>query len=129
MTSNLETIQQLYTAFANKDRQAILQLFAPDIEWIQNEGFPGGGRHVGATAVLDDVFARFRVEWEAWEAPVHEWLDAGHTIVALGEYRGKHKQTGKAMTAAFAHVYRLTNCRITKFQQFTDTAKITEAMR
>lgn len=129
MTSNLQIVQQLYLAFAKKDRETILRIFSPDIEWVQNEGFPGGGRHLGATAVLDGVFARFRVEWETWEAPVHEWLDAGDTIVAIGEYRGKHKQTGKSMRAAFAHVYRVSNGRITRFQQFTDTAMVAAAMR
>lgn len=128
-TSNLQIVQQLYTAFATKDREALLHILSPDIEWNQNEGFPGGGRHVGATTVLDNVFAKFRVEWETWEAPVREWLDAGDTIVAIGEYRGKHKGTGKTMQAAFAHIYRVTSGRITKFQQFTDTAMIAEAMR
>jgi uncharacterized protein len=125
---NLAVVQRLYAAFAGKDRETILQLFAPDIEWIQNEGFPGGGRHVGAESVLDNVFAKFRTEWKSWEAPVNEWIDAGETIIALGEYRGIHQRTGKTMTAAFAHVYRVRNGRITKFQQFTDTAKVAEAM-
>ena len=127
--TNLEIAQQLYVAFAAKDRETILNLFAPDIEWIQNEGFPHGGRHVGAEFVLDNVFAKFRVEWKSWEASVSEWIDAGDTIIALGEYRGTYRQTRKSMTAGFAHVYRVRNGRITKFQQFTDTLNIFEASR
>jgi len=42
-----------------------------------------------------------------WQAVVHQWLDAGETIVALGEYRGVYKATGRSTTAAFAHVYDL----------------------
>jgi ketosteroid isomerase-like protein len=125
--ANLEIVQQLYAAFAARDRETILQIFAPDIEWIQNDGFPDGGRHVGAETVLDDVFAKFRTDWDKWQAIVEEWLDAGETIIALGEYRGTHKHSGKAMTAAFAHVYRVQDGRITKFQQFTDTLKVAEA--
>lgn len=126
--TNLETVKSLYEAFAARDRERILTIFHPRIEWIQNEGFPGGGRHVGAEAVLDDVFAKFRQEWEVWRADVREFLDAGDAIVALGEYHGTHKATGKSMTAAFAHVYRVQDGRIVHFEQYTDTRKVAEAM-
>jgi ketosteroid isomerase-like protein len=126
--TNLQLIQHLYTAFAARDTATLLQLFHPDIEWIQNDGFPNGGRHVGAATVLDDVFAKFRTDWSAWQAPVHQYLDAGDTIIALGEYRGTHKQTNKPMTAAFAHVYDVKDGRITRFRQYTDTAQIRAAM-
>jgi hypothetical protein len=126
--NNVALIQSLYDALSRRDWQLIRDLFAPDIEWIQNEGFPGGGRHVGADAVLNEVFAKFRSEWAAWQAVVTEWLDAGHAIVALGEYRGTHRVTGKSTVAAFAHVYEVREGRITRFRQFTDTAKISAAM-
>lgn len=58
--SNLTIVQTLYEAFAARDRDRILEIFDPEIEWIQNEGFPEGGRHVGAEAVMNDVFAKLR---------------------------------------------------------------------
>jgi uncharacterized protein len=127
--SNLDIVKRLYTAFSDRDQNTILQIFDPNIEWIQNEGFPGGGRHFGVDAILNDVFAKFRSEWETWQAVVEEWLDAGDTIIALGEYRGTYKSTGKLTKAAFAHVYRLKDNRIIKFQQYTDTLKVAEAMQ
>ncbi len=126
--TNLQTVKNLYDAFAAGDRERILDIFDPDIEWIQNEGFPGGGRHVGAQTVLDEVFARFKVDWSAWRADVRDWLDAGDAVIALGEYHGTHKTTGKSMTAAFAHVYYLQNGRITRFEQYTDTRMVAEVM-
>ena len=126
--SNVAVIRDLYAAFAARDVERIRRLFHPDIEWIQNEGFPGGGRHVGAHAVLNDVFAKFRAEWSSWAAPVHEWLDAGDTVVALGEYHGTHKGTGRSVVAAFAHVYDVRDGRITRFRQYTDTAMVRDAM-
>ncbi len=126
--NHLATVQRLYDAFGQRDWETIRELFAPDIEWIQNEGFPGGGRHVGADAALNNVLAKFRTEWTSWQAVVTEWLDANHAVVALGEYRGTHRATGKCTVAAFAHVYELRDGRITRFRQFTDTAKIRDAM-
>ncbi len=126
--SNLDIIKTLYKAFAEGDKDTIRQLFDPNIVWVQNEGFPGGGRRIGPDAVFNDVFAKFRVHWEAWKADVEEYLDAKDTIIALGQYQGTHKITEKSMTASFAHVYRIDNGKITRFDQYTDTLKIVEAM-
>jgi ketosteroid isomerase-like protein len=124
---NLSTVQAMYRALGRRDLDAVRELLAPDIEWIQSAGFPGGGRHVGADAVLEEVFARFATEWSDWQAVVHQWLDAGETIVALGEYRGTYKATARSTVAAFAHVYDLRDGRIVCFRQYADTAKICEA--
>lgn len=126
---NVDVVKRMYEAFGANDRDTILALFAPDIEWVQNEGFPGGGRHFGAEAVLDNVFAKFRREWNVWQASVVEWLDAGEVVVAVGEYRGTYRATGRSMTAAFAGLYRVKEGRIVQFRQFTDTAKISQAMQ
>ena len=122
--TNLEIVQRMYSAFGNRDRDTIFELFDPQIEWVQNEGFPGGGRHVGSESVWNDVFTKFRLEWDVWQAVVSEWLDAGEAIIAIGEYRGTYKATGRSMTAAFAGVYRVHSGRIVSFHQYTDTAKI-----
>lgn len=125
---NLEIVQRLYAAFAARDREIILEIFDPEIVWIQNEGFPGGGTHMGAESVLKDVFAPFRVSWESWEADVSQWIEDGETVVALGEYRGVNKATGKSMKAAFAHAYWIRDSRIVRFQQYTDTLMVARAM-
>jgi ketosteroid isomerase-like protein len=126
--SNVSIIQDLYAAFAVRDVDQIRRLFDPQIEWNQNAGFPNGGRHVGADVVLNDVFGRFRSEWSAWKVVVHEYLDAGDVVIAIGDYHGTYKATGRSMTAAFAHVYDVRDGRITRFRQFTDTAMLRAAM-
>ena len=63
---NVEIARQLCEAFRDNDRKRLLEILEPEIEWIQNEGFPHGGRHVGAETVLDDVFVKFRREWKKW---------------------------------------------------------------
>lgn len=125
--SNLEVVKDFYEALGDQDRDRILHRLDPDVEWIQNEGFPGGGRYAGAETVLKEVFAAFAAEWKTWQAEVGRWLDAGESIVALGAYRGTHRRTGRSMTAAFAHVYWLRDNRIVRFEQYADTAKVVVA--
>ncbi len=127
MSSNLGIVRELYAALGRQDMEAVLRIMHPEIVWVQNEGFPGGGIHVGTEAVVSNVFVKFKAEWDGWQAVVVEWLDAGEKIVALGEYRGTCRATGKSMKAAFAHVYTLADGRVVKFQQFTDTRIIAAA--
>jgi ketosteroid isomerase-like protein len=124
---NLVIVQSLYEAFAEQDREQILALFDPGIEWIQNEGFPGGGRFVGAETVMSEVFGALGQAWEGWGAKVDRWLDAGDSVVALGRYQGTNRATGRSTTAAFAHIYWLREGRVVRFEQYADTAKIVAA--
>jgi ketosteroid isomerase-like protein len=126
---NLEVVQGLYEALAAGDEVRILDLLHPEVEWIQNEGFPGGGRHLGARTVLTEVFGRLAMDWEGWGADIKEWIDvpAEGTVIALGVYRGTCRRTGRSMRAVFAHVYRVQDGRIYRFEQYADTAKIAEA--
>jgi ketosteroid isomerase-like protein len=123
----LEAVQTLYRAFAVRDRNVIFELLHDQVEWVQNEGFPGGGRHVGAVHVLDDVLSQFRRDWTDFGAHVQEWIADGDRVVAIGEYRGTFSTTGCPVVAAFAHVYTVTNSKIVRFRQFTDTAMFVRA--
>jgi len=127
VSANAGVVRDLYAAFARKDAATIRRLLHPDVEWIQCAGFPGGGRWKGVDAVFEKVFGALGSAWRDWRAEVDELLDAGSEIVAIGRYVGTHAATGKAMTAVFAHVYRVESGRVTRFRQFTDTAVIARA--
>lgn len=126
--SPVEIVRDMYDAFARKDNERVLRLFHPEIEWIQTDGFPGGGRYVGAEAVLRDVFGTFRADWETWKVEIDEYLDAGDAVIVLGWYVGTYKATGRSMRASFAHVYTVRDGRIVRFVQYTDTALIAGVM-
>jgi uncharacterized protein len=127
--SNLEIVKDLYKAFHAGDQKRIREIFDPNIIWVQNEGFPGGGVHTGIEAVFSNVFGKFAREWEVWRTEPRRWLDAGEDVIVLGEYHGTHETTGKSMKAAFAHVYSLRDGRVIRFEQYTDTVKVAEAVR
>ena len=127
--SNVEIVKDLYKAFAAGNQERIREIFDPNIVWVQNEGFPGGGVHTGVEAIFSNVFGKLGREWEVWRTEPRRWLDAGDDVVVLGEYHGTHGTTGKSMQAAFAHVYSLSNGRVLRFEQYTDTVKVAEAVR
>lgn len=127
-TNNLALITRLYSAFRARDYEAFRQICAPEIVWIQNPGFPGGGTHHGAEAVIENVFKTFRNAWDNWKFEIDESLDAGTAVVVLGKYTAVHKASGKEMTAQAAHVYDIKNGKVSRFRQFADTWAIVQAM-
>ena len=124
---NIALIERLFAAFRADDRDTICRLLSPDVQWVQNAGFPGGATHVGPDAVIDGAFARLRADWADWTATVHEVLDAGTAVVVLGEYRGTYRATGRSAAAAFAHVYRVHAQQVHRFEQYTDTSLLVAA--
>lgn len=124
----METVREMYRLFAERDNEGIRLLFDPEIEWVQMEGFPRGGRYAGAEAIFDGVFAGFREQWEDWRAVVERYLDVGESVVALGFYEGTYRNTGRSMRAEFAHLIEFKAGRIARFVQYTDTLKVAEAV-
>lgn len=121
---NIRLVKELYAVFKAKDYGAFRGLVSEDLVWIQNEGFPGGGTHRGAEAVIEKVFKSFSNEWDGWSYVIEEYLDAGTSVVVFGAYQGVHKKTGKAMRSAAAHIYDIREGKITRFRQYCDTFMI-----
>lgn len=128
--TNIEIIETLYSAFRNKDDDTFRTLCFDDIEWIQNEGFPNGGHHHGADAVIENVFHQFEKDWNYFKFKVEEMFESqdGSKVTVIGTYLGEHKQTWKTMEAAAVHTYEIEDQKVKKFRQFTDTALIQAAL-
>jgi uncharacterized protein len=126
--SNIEVIQELYRAFRNKDYNAFLGICTDDIEWIQNEGFPGGATHKGATEVVEKVFKANDHNWENFTYEIEQFLDAGDSIIVIGKYSGHHRISSKSMRAVAAHIYDLREGKVCRFRMFADTKTIWDAI-
>ena len=125
--SNVRVIYALYRAFAARDYDGFKALCHPDIVWIQNAGFPSGGRFVGPETVVREVFKRFEDDWSEWRFEADEYMDAGRSVIVIGSYHGRHRRSGKVFRAAAAHVYDLKDGKLSRYRQFTDTRVIAEA--
>ena len=127
---NVEIVRSLYAAFARGDVPAVLGGMAPAIDWREADNFiyADGNPYIGPDAVLQ-IFLRVGVEWDGFAATPERFLDAGDTVVVPGRYTGKHKATGKSIDAQFAHVWSLENGKVARFQQYTDTLQVAQAVR
>ena len=125
---NIETVKRMYELFATRDNLAIASILDENIRWNQMKGFPGGGQHVGIDAVFNQVFGGFRNNWTDWKATITRYIDSGDGVFVIGYYEGTYNSTGKSMRADFACEYKVSNGKITEFNQYTDTFLIARAM-
>jgi ketosteroid isomerase-like protein len=128
-TTHSKTIKNLYAAFATGDVPTVLALFSPMISWTEAEGFPYGGTFIGPDAIVHNVFMKLGSEWDGYTVAAHELIAEADTVVALGEYSGTFKATGKSFSAPFVHVWKLSGDHITSFRQHTDTVVVQRALQ
>ena len=127
--SNLDSVKQVYQAFAEGDIFTVLAFLNSEIDWTEAEGFPYGGTYHGPKAVLEGVFMRLGSEWKGFAAVPDEFIDGGDTIVALGKYSGEYKATGKSFEAKFAHVWKVQDGKAIRFVQYVDTLLVHRALQ
>lgn len=128
--SNLDSARAMYEAFARGDVGTVTSYMDPELEWNEAENFiyADGNPYRGPDAVVAGVFARIGSEWDRFAATPHRFHDGGESIVAEGRYTGVHRASGRAVDAQFAHILTFHNGKLIRFQQYTDTAQVREAV-
>lgn len=126
--TNGDIIKGIYDSFATGDIPGVLGAMDANISWTEAAGFPYAGTYIGPMAIVENVFMKLATEWDGFAAVPEQIVDGGDTVVALGNYSGTYKATGKSMKVPFAHVYDLKDGKIVKFVQHTDTAKVAEVL-
>lgn len=128
MESNLDIIRATYEGASEENGKNLLAALAPNATWTEAAGFPYAGTYIGPEAIIANVFQRLATEWIDYRADVHTYLADGDRVAAFGVYSGTYRKTGKAMTATFAHLYRLKDGKIVSMEQYVDSAMVRQAL-
>jgi 2-(1,2-epoxy-1,2-dihydrophenyl)acetyl-CoA isomerase len=115
----------LYTALAAGNREQLDALLHPEFTGRTAEGMPFGigGDHDSPTAMRRNGWGAIARHFEAHAEP-EKFLDlADGRLLVTGRYRGRGRQGGAALDAAFAHLIAFDQGRIKSLEQFTDTAR------
>ena len=124
---NVELVKQGYQYFAEGNVEAVLELFHPEMEWNECQGFPyvsGDGLFIGPNAVVQNVFAKIPEYMDGFQIDVQELFGSGDKVVMVGHYKGVWKATGKEFKANATHVWTVKDEKATHFFQAVDTAEI-----
>jgi|SRR5215471_16326004 len=119
MGANGEVVRGAYAAFAKGDIGAILDLLGNSVQWSAPKTLPQGGHFEGRDGV-QQFFEGVGAAWESLtiEPEVIDELGADR-VVGVVRGTGKLRQGGAASYGA-AHVFDVTDGKITRFREYVD---------
>lgn len=129
--SNISVVDNLYKSYAAGDISNILKSMDPEIIWYEAEGnlYADGNPYIGPDSVFKGVFTRVGADHDYFDLEnieIHEMNN--NKVLATLRYHARVKKTGKTYCAQAAHLWTLRNGKITGFQQYVDTRKLTNAV-
>ena len=127
---NTQLVQQAYRDFQNGDIPALLDALSEDVEWVvpEIEGVPGRGTWRGPEQV-GEFFRVLSDTQEPRQLELREFVAQGDKVVVLGHYVWHVKATGKEWESDFVHALSVRDGKVTRFQEYTDTAVFGAAFR
>jgi ketosteroid isomerase-like protein len=128
---NVGLLKSLYEAFGRGDMPTVLGAMSTDIKWHEAEGnpyMPSGEAWVGPDAVMNNLITRLGSEWDGFTVHPNSFYGAGDSVIVEARYSGVYKPTGKSIDAQACHVWDVKDGRVTRFQQYVDTAKLQRVM-
>ncbi len=128
MTTNIEIVRAIYTAFEGGDMDRVFSLFADDIHWIEPKGYwvsPGG---VHGKPAIAETLAAYPQRWSEMALEPQTYIDAGDHVVVLGRQSGVAAETGRGFDGRFANVWLLRDGLAQTMEAFSDTGLMWKAL-
>ena len=77
---------------------------------------------------MSNLFEKMGDDWAEFAVRPSLFHDAGSVVTVEARYVAEHRGTGKALDCQVCHVWTLEEGKITKFQQYVDTAQMQDVM-
>ncbi len=129
--SNVDVVKNTYEAFARGDMETVLGAMDPNMEWYEAEGnpyMPSGDPWIGPEEILNNLFMKLGEEWDPFTVHPEKYYNTGSTVIVEGRYKGMYRKTGNNMDIQVCHIWEVKNGKLTKFQQYVDTAALQDVM-
>jgi ketosteroid isomerase-like protein len=126
-TGHEELVSSIYEASGRRDLAAALSSFSPEVEYVQTDLLPWGGRYQGLIGVqtslgllLEHVDSRVEVE---------EIVLAGDQVVVIRRTRGKARASGASFNVRAVHVWTVIDGSVRRFEAYIDTPAMLSALK
>lgn len=129
-SGNLQAARRLYAALRAQDPGAVLSALTRQFRGVVSDGMPAGlgGTYEGAETMLRDCWARVFAMLDLRPVPAEYLPISADRMIVLGHYEGTARSTGRHLSAAFAHILRFADGRVSELVQVTDTARWLDAL-
>lgn len=120
-------MRDLYDALGRGDMATVLGAIDPGIQWRETGRHPGdsgGWSWQGLDVIVNNLFTQLAAEWDDFTVRPGEFHDAGPVVVVEARYTGTCKRTGLDLDAQVCHIWKISDGKVTSFQQFANTAQL-----
>ena len=127
---NTELVQRTNDSIQSGDIPALLDSLSQDVEWVtaELEGVPVSGTWHGREQV-GQFFQTLSDTQEVRQLELREFVAQDDKVIALGHYAWHVKSTAREWESDFAHVLSVRDGKVTRFQEYADTAALADAFR
>ena len=122
----IQVVQAIYEAFVQRDQAKVFGFFSPDIEIVQSEQLPWGGRYRGhgeAQQFFDKLTSTIRSTVE-----IERMIRAGEQVAVIGWTQGVVSLTGADFRVPVVHVWMVKDGLVTRVQFLIDNPAMLDAL-
>ena len=123
-------LKAIFDDFRSGNIPALLGHLTDDVDWnVPGEGtiIPFGG-HVQGKAAVALFFQKVGATADFTKFDQYEYFAAGDTVVVLGEWTAVVRANGAATTDVYAMAFWFRGDKVAKYQQYSDTRPLIEAL-
>lgn len=125
-SQNVEIMEQVYEAYANRDVEGLLGSLHEDFEIRASEPLPWGGSFRGKDGMME--FIGLITSHVQSRVDVDEMVEAGDHVIAIGWSAGKVVATGEEYSVRLVDVNELRDGKILSIQIYLDTPAMLEKL-
>jgi uncharacterized protein len=128
-TNNLEIVKGVYEGFKSGDMEAIIKNMSENIVWLhpgRADQIPFAGKFEGKAGVarfFDIAFSQIDV----LDQKIFSFVSSGDKVAVVGFEHMRVKKTGLEYQSNWIHLYTLADGEIIAFEEFIDTAALSDA--
>ena len=128
--TNVQIVQDAYTAFGRGDIRDVLSRLDENVEWIipgPSESPVTGIRH--GRAEVGEFFRALEREQDQEAFTPQRFIADDEVVAVIGYYRWRIKGTGRTTESEWVHLFTVRDGKIARFQEYSDTASYADAYR
>lgn len=125
VTSPVQIVREIYSAFAERDLPRCLTYLDPDVVIEQDASLPWGGRFEGHQGVVE-FFSRLTATVDS-RVTTAALYAASDTVVQFGRTAGRVAATGAAFDVPQCHIWRIADGKAVSAEMIIDSGSMLEA--
>jgi len=115
--SHVETLRGIYDRWGEGDFRAGVELYDPQVVFIQRPEFPEAGTYVGRDE-LAGYMRHFLGSWEHITIAAEEFIEAGDSVVVGVFQRGAGTGSGAVTELRYFHVWSFRGPTVIRWENF-----------